>query len=463
MDRPVAETATTPAAPRDASTPVPPAALATSEAHTLPRDTTPVWQSELILSGGLVFALIQLEGWLSQGFYGAIAQLGVRWGSLVGFGYVIVRVLVLSLVVTFVVHLMLRALWVAVLGLRSVYPQGILWDRLRMGPVMLQFARNRVYPIGTLIDRLDNLGSVVFSGGMTLVVMTLFSIPLTLASLVLAHALDYLAFDGTRFTLAFSITLGLLVLPATLASLADRHFGSRLTPGGRAARLIALTMRGSLLLIPMRLVNTMTYIVTSNVGSVRGIAIFLGIIYTLMGFVSLQTAVQRGAVSLDEVRYLPTRMEGAETLDPRHYASRRQAQFLHATTPFIPDPVVDGKRLRLFVPYSPERHSAALARTCPTLAEDAVRDIPAETERRRELIACFTTVLAPAIDGRALEDPGFAIAVDPASGLRGLEAYVPVEDLASGRHELTVVRLPRSDAAPGDRPEEPVYRILFWR
>ena len=39
------------------------------------------------------------------------------------------------LAVTFALHLLLRAQWIALVGMDSVYPQGVRLDKLRMGPI----------------------------------------------------------------------------------------------------------------------------------------------------------------------------------------------------------------------------------------------------------------------------------------------------------------------------------------
>lgn len=67
----------------------------------------------------------------------------------------------------------------------------------------------------------------------------------------------------------------------------------------------------------------------------------------------------------------------------------------------------------------------------------------------------------------------FEFATDGESDLRGMLAHIRVSDLAPGRHELRMTKLPvrlRAPAEPGDedpkksgkQPDEP-YRIPFWR
>ena len=39
------------------------------------------------------------------------------------------------LAVTFALHLLLRAQWIALVGMHSVFPQGIRLERMKMGPI----------------------------------------------------------------------------------------------------------------------------------------------------------------------------------------------------------------------------------------------------------------------------------------------------------------------------------------
>ena len=62
----------------------------------------------------------------------------------------------------------------------------------------------------------------------------------------------------------------------------------------------------------------------------------------------------------------------------------------------------------------------------------------------------------------ALPDVRLDAADDPASGLRGAVAMLPLRGLAPGRHELTIERL-RSQNADPDAPAPAPHRIVFWR
>ena len=84
---------------------------------------------ELIISSLTIFALFSLPGWLFNTFadnYTHYSTNIVIAGTLIsallpGFCY--------GLGTCFVVHLMVRAYWVGLIGLRAAFPDGINWNR----------------------------------------------------------------------------------------------------------------------------------------------------------------------------------------------------------------------------------------------------------------------------------------------------------------------------------------------
>ena len=100
---------------------------ARSEAMERLRDRTD--ELELIISSLTIFALFSMPGWLFDRFASVYTHLStslaiasiVAVTLLAGVSYV--------LATCFVVHLMARAYWVGLIGLRTVFPAGINWSR----------------------------------------------------------------------------------------------------------------------------------------------------------------------------------------------------------------------------------------------------------------------------------------------------------------------------------------------
>jgi hypothetical protein len=172
-------------------------------------------------------------------------------------------------------------------------------------------------------------------------------------------------------------------------------------------------------------------------------------------------------VGFDSHRYLTAR-PGAGGFEPQYYESYREPWGMPWRLPSLSSDVATGPYLRLFVPFSPERTEDAVRARCPDLAprfEPGLRverrygDPGAEPAAAAALRDCLLRHVRVELDGRPLPAERFVLGVHPVSGGRGLLAQLPVADLASGEHRVTVVESRRA----GDRRPPRRHVIPFWR
>ena len=146
---------------------------AESSSH-LSRRTTPTWEVELLISGVAVFAMLQVPGWLDDRMFALEPRVGSDWRPVLLLFYIYSKSTAVVLAVTFAIHLLLRAQWIALVGMDSVYPQGVQLDRLRMGPIQRAIEGARPGTIADAIERADNRASVLFAIGAMLFAAPLF-------------------------------------------------------------------------------------------------------------------------------------------------------------------------------------------------------------------------------------------------------------------------------------------------
>ena len=419
----------------------------------IPHGTTPTWEMEMLLSGATVFGLVALPSQLDRLFFplmngtgsGAVVQLLLA-------GWLYAKFAATTLVVTFALHLALRGYWIALVGLDSVYPGGIRWERLRMGPLHRAVIEPRVPSIEARIEAADNRATRVFGVGVGMALAML--APFVIAILAIAVALGLGAvgveIQGNAVVAVFAVAFGPLLLAAVL----DRRLGSRLAPGGPAARAIGAVLRAYDRLGLGRGMNAPMTLFRSNVGATRATSVLVAA--SVAG-----TALLMGQVAM-KVGWAPGSYPGlpgdedpaaGDVVDPDHYASTRSTEPTFAPKPFVSEKVVNGPYLELFVPYRSQRHGPALVRACPDAVSAADRGGSA-----RASLDCLATILDVRVDGdsRGVRLDG---STDPATGGRGVLAMVPVADLPPGRHELSLQRVPRP-GRPGEAGRE---RIAFWR
>ena len=440
------------------------AATQTEEIFQVPKDTTPTWEVELLLSGALVFSMLQAPGLLDE----AIATLRPRLTGSLNFGafmlYFYLKITSYALIATFALHLFQRAIWVAGLGLRSVYPAGVDWDKLSRGPSYLDYARQTTPILDQMIDRADNRASVVFAFGLMLVLMSLAIMLLTLILVVVGGVAGNwlpVGIDGIWLTTALVLVFA---LPPMLATWIDRRYGARIPPAHWLAGAIRGTYRGSAALMWGRLTTPILLTFFSRLGVTRGNVIVAVVLYSLMAIVAIEFLLRTGVMALPGESYLPEKGAQREMRAVNYAESRTQRDALEGH-PYIPAEIVRGPYLRLFVPYLPRRVEPVIERDCPAAAvavtdTDDAAERSAANLRTGAVLDCAASTLHPVtLDGAPIGDLRYDIAEDPVSGLRGFVAMIDVRELPRGRHELVVAKPPRPD-----REELPEPAIIpFWR
>ena len=417
----------------------------------VPAKTTPTWEMELLVSGATIFGLLQLPSLLDRGYYRALNLSSAEYEGLLFPLWLYSKVAVITLVITFLLHLVLRGYWVALVGMNSVYPGGIRWENLRLGPRSLERSRQQSGSMPALIERADNRATRVFGTGFGFAMVMGILAALVAAALVVGVLVDA-AFGTGHLDQVFAAMVAALLLPWAIAALVDRHMGSRLAPGGRLARVLDAVFGVYARAGMGRRSNALVALFVSHEGRLRAVATALLLVLPVVVVLMVQTSIARGRLPLGmfvglstEDPFSPNTSVSAFYDDP--HADR--AVFL--PMPHIPSRVVDGDYLELFVPFIPRFHGPALERACPAA-------LPAKETPAR--LACLAKLSEIRIDGLPVDVP-LEASSDSATGQPGMLAMIPVGKLAPGRHELSL-NAPGRDGGDPQRPQRR-FRIPFWK
>lgn len=433
------------------ATPPPPAR------ESLSARTTPTWEMELLISGATVFGLVQLPG-IADKFLFHLHNTGAEVVSAFVIPlWIYVKSALITLIATFVAHLALRGYWTALVGLSSVYPDGIRWEQVaqRSGPFMLAWLKERFGDIDATIERADNRATRVFGVGFAVATMMLIPIAMVLVLMAVMWAVTKTVGHVDHLLDAGFLLFMLLPVPFVVAVMIDRRRGASLPPEGRASRLIRGVQRVYQRYGLGQGNNPLLMLFSSHEGNRRTVAMLVLTMGLTFVMFALQAVGHRLGWEFGDFAGLPDDIRGAASLVlPAHYDSQRGDGVILVPVPSIPDTVVRGPYLRLFIPYFPRRHAESMRSACPEMLRD-------DAEPRARL-ACLQTLHAVAIDGTPVDVP-FDAAEDPVTGQRGMLAMIPMTGIAPGRHELTVAPAPLDrERGEGAEPVEP-YRIPFWR
>lgn len=420
----------------------------------LPGRTTPTWEMELLLSGATVFTLWQVVGWLAPFMAELLPRLDAQLGMISGVLYVYLATAVIMLGLAFALHLALRAYWVGLVGMHSVFPAGLRPERLRAGPIAREVLQRRWVDMDTAIERADNRATVVFGLGVGVAAVVL---PITLMvavvyGLVLAGC--WLAGRLDLIPVLFLVGVGAVLAPFFLVTGIDRWWGERLAPGSRLRRALAACFSLYARIGMSRETNPLVALYASHVGERRSSFVVMGMLLLSVTLAAYSLSWQRNDLGPGNYGRFPASAAGLPgTVDGEHYASLQEPDE-SPNSPFLPAPVLRGRYAPLVVPFVPSLHRRHLAGCEAGLPED-------RAGARQALLDCYAALHEVRLDGQPLPvKPDFYL--DPARNLRGLVYMLPLADMPPGRHELEV-RLP-DPREPGSKANPPrPERIPFWR
>lgn len=413
-----------------------------SEAMERLRDRTD--ELELIISSLTIFALLSIPGWLLDKVGDVYTHLST---SLVIAGTVGTALLAgtsYGLAACFVVHLMARAYWVGLIGLRTVFPDGINWSKTPgLGPLTRQYYRDTLPDLDTVIRNTDRLASSLFAVISMLTLSVLWFGTILVGILVMSGAI------GARFGLTnagmgigtfvllavfLGIPLLLYLLDAQLASRVPRLRDSRIFAG-----LVRLFRRIAGLAYPQRLVLPVQLTLQSNT---RPAAFFAAIILSIIFIVAVgntRAAAWRNFTLSGEFEYLGT-AQVQEGVRSTHYEDMPSPLDRLRGWPRIDSFNQSGGFVRLFLPYQPLRDNLVLDQLCGS-AEEAP-----------DPVDCLRQLWTVSIEGKSVPMADFQPAERADLGMRGLIGLVPLIGLEPGLKKIEVVWYPGAadEAAPLD-------------
>jgi len=432
--------------------------------------TSPTWELELFLSGAFVFAMMQLPGVIEQLFISLEPHTTDRVNQALFIGVLYGKAIAFTLIGMFLLHLIARAYWVALLGLQSVFPQGIRWKEMKIGPIGQEVFRAVMPDIGRLIARIDNFCSIVFSVGLVIVFVFFFSTMLVVLGGGLAYALALVFTRGEDMRYFLYLLMFVFIAIPLSATLIDRKRGDKYPPGTMGHRVLRGMMRFAVGLNLTAITGPMMWTLATNLGRKKSMAFLVVAMVALLVVATADRLAQSDRLSINAYDYFGA--SRAHSVNSRFYESQRVAGKSYARLPSIQSDIVKDPYVKLFIPYSPRRDNPAIASACPTVKPIAERglqigaDLPLPDSITVPVLSCIARIHAMSLDGTPRPEVEFSFYEQPTSGIKGVVAYIPVESLPPGRHVIGLMPTPPTplptDSAAREDWKRPTL-IPFWK
>ena len=421
-------------------------AQSTTKSDALERLRDRTDELELIISSLTIFALFSLPGWLFDSYAGVYTHLSTGLAIAGTIGIAMLTGVCYGLAACFVVHLMSRAYWVGLIGLRTIFPDGINWNKTPgIGPLTKQHYRATLPDLDTAIRRTDRLASSLFAVISLLTLTLLWFGTIVLLTMVVAGVIGG-RFGLTNAAMGIGGLLLLVVfvgLPALLwfmdALLAARF--PRMQESRFFLGIVRVLGWATGLVYPRRLILPVQLTLQSNT---RPVIFYLALITAIVAMVAVgntRLLGWRNFTLSGEFTYLTT-SDVAEGFRSTYYEDMASPKDRMRGFPRVESFTQTGSFVRLFLPYQPLRDNLMLEQLCPSPSDAADR------------VGCLRKLWTVSIDQQPVSMADFKAAERLDIGMRGLIGLVPMTGLAPGLRTIRVEwnpNLPDQDTLVDDR------------
>ncbi|PPK86441.1 hypothetical protein CLV84_3368 [Neolewinella xylanilytica] len=396
------------------------------------------WQPELIISGAAILGSLQLPGLLMQ--FENYCLLNFDRDTLF-IAYVTVvywRLLATGLIFTFIFHFIVRALWIGLIGLNSVYPGGFKTND-KFSAHYQEHMREAYGDIDGFIQRLDRLGSGIF--GVAFGIAGVFvNFGLVGLGLVFVHSwLMGMGLDPRQILLLIACVLSPLLLISVLVMLSHtRRF--RDTPFVRRYQWpVAMLISRFTYPVARRYITTSTNLVTSYYADSKAFVLYFAGGMVLIIVVGMATMLTDDNVPffLDRVYH---RMANDSTRVMDAYPEEGDYTGIYYRPELDESVSVSDSVLAVWIPL-PDRETAFMYANCSVAEVD--KDLPPEQRNPRErarTLACAREYLSLQLNGRPIErfDLRRQYRHNEAGKQFGVLAYIAQAPLVEGPNLLRV-------------------------
>lgn len=414
------------------------------------------WQAELIVSGLAIFGSLQLPRIIKDIENYAIYKSPEKLLDVLPIAFLILYIIAQSLIVGFLIHFILRAFWIGMLGLVSAYPNGINWNyKTYLSPHFLEKLREDLPDVNTFNKKLDDVCSLIFSFSSLLGIMYL---PITFFSFIvfgLAHLIHWVIPSVNFFTIAI-ILFVIFFGPSLIASLfhskplRDKLWVKKIQfPIYKYSSLIILNA----FYLPFHYI---IYILQSNIGQYKiGIYFFIPTVLITM---SLGISIKDSNANLLRFDRFDIYQNRLTKWYPHQYEENLEGKTPLGIT--IPSYEIHSDFIQLFIPKM-RRENSSIDSICNGQYEynDDLLEIQNDSLRWAWGKECFPKYYQVYINNSLQTDLEFLSHSYPETSAKGYITFLSTAHCRKGKNEIRVVTGYR-DSKKGRQKQ---YRVPFFK
>ena len=403
------------------------------------------WQAELIISGLAIYGTLQTPDLIQWLMDWCLSIIDERFFFLMYLFFTYLGIGAYFLIFIFIGHFVLRAIWVGLVGLNSVYPQGVNEDSETYARHFIQKFKADHPDQNTWITQLDQLCSVLFGLGAQLVmIFTAINIDILILG-ILWFAIDSLlgAAIGSIISLAFLLFF-FFYLIVFFASNTKRFRDKAFVKKWQYP--IYKKVTGTLLHVFARPASYLAMVFQTNLSLKRYAGMVMAVMFVVMLFFGFRFFDFR-FVSFMRPELLYDHYDRDDRLISDHYASLRKGD-RRLLSLELESEVINGDFLRVFVPIL-SRETTVMDSLCLEF-ENSSEDINYYT-------ACYQKMHQFYVNDSLYQNQEVLRYEHPNQGENGILVYLPTNQFKTGKNILRVEKL---GAAPDHVLRQ--MQAVFW-
>jgi len=426
------------------------------------------WEPELLISGAAAYASLSLPDLFKSVFltYQSEYMIGSSFLDLYfpALIYAVFASIGQIMILTFVLHFSMRAFWVGMVGLLSVYPEGIRFDEIKyVNNYGKQFLKRKLTSVEEFIIRLDKWCSVLFSIAFIIVLVMLgvafmygmFFLVVTVGKMLVPG--EWLKSYEIFITFLIAIAFGLLMIIIIVLK--------QLKNSSKAEKWsFLLNYRMSQFIFPLisKATPYLMYTFYSNLSrrSLMVSSTLIGTLFAVLLVSNSNDSYTRKKIVGTRSYFSKGSME--HLLQSDYYENIRDTQdpIEHLT---IQSDLVKEPFLKLFIAY-PKRLDFRLDQFCKPITIDAKTSKPARREKQdAHYLACFEQMYQVYINQQPVKKLNFMFYVHPISKVKGVITYIPIDDLINGSKNLLQIKTKIPDPLIKKKQRTTYeYSLPFW-
>ena len=400
------------------------------------------WEAELLVSALALFGTFQLFSiidWLANYFINVLPMHQYGIGYMITF-YALIAVS--TLCAMFVIHFSLRAYWVGLVGLNSVFPDYD-FDNSLFSPIYTKKLVKILPRVLDTIQKVDQLCSVIFSAAFAVLFMFIYLVVFSTLYLLLFNLLlPYVAWwvlllPGALIALIAAVQ----IVIASVANL--KRFRDHETV--QHVYFLAVKYSWPVMNGPLHKNILQVFMMfTTNFKKDKALS-FLIVLFLLVG-----TFVSFSQITKTHILYLlsfETYFDETKTYNGM-YASENEKRenFSYLISPEIPSDIIETNYIKLFIPiFNSEK---PLQREhCEGLEEKSGQSEEADMQIKTAYLQCYQNYHQIMINDKM-------VSVDmrkyrhPITQQFGVLAYIPIHDIAPGAYSLKVIKTFNTEDEP---------------